>query len=180
MKNNQELEIEKRFLLAKIPDEIAGIRPHEMLDIYLPAAAAHKHLRLRQKDDKFVITKKEPLDPADLSTMVETTIPLTRDEFDCLAQCDGARVAKDRYNVQLGGYDAEVGIFREALEGLGLVDFEFANADEMAKFVPPAGLFLADVTDEKFLAGGVLAGKSYADIAEKLAKFGYKKLGENA
>lgn len=34
---------------------------------------------------------------------------------------------------------------------------------------------LADVTQEKFTAGGILAGKKYSDIEAELEKYGYKK-----
>ena len=35
---------------------------------------------------------------------------------------------------------------------------------------------LADVTPEEFIAGGVLAGKNYDDIAGDLDRYGYKKI----
>lgn len=35
---------------------------------------------------------------------------------------------------------------------------------------------LAEVTEEDFVAGGVICGKSYADIESELARFGYEKL----
>ena len=36
---------------------------------------------------------------------------------------------------------------------------------------------LAEVTHEEFLAGGMLCGKSYADIRESLKRLGYTKIG---
>jgi len=35
---------------------------------------------------------------------------------------------------------------------------------------------LVDVTPEVFIAGGVICGKTYADIEDSLKKFGYSKL----
>lgn len=35
---------------------------------------------------------------------------------------------------------------------------------------------LVDVTQEEFAAGGMLSGKKYQDIQNKLDQFGYKKL----
>lgn len=35
---------------------------------------------------------------------------------------------------------------------------------------------LAEVTEEDFIAGGVICGKTYADVAPELARFGYEKL----
>ena len=56
-----------------------------------------------------------------------------------------------------------------------LADVEFDSNESKARFIPPSW-FLADVTQEKFIAGGVLCGKSYADIESQLAPFGYQKL----
>ena len=33
---------------------------------------------------------------------------------------------------------------------------------------------LAEVTQEEFIAGGMLCGKSFEDIKDKLEKFGYR------
>ena len=38
---------------------------------------------------------------------------------------------------------------------------------------------LADVTQEVFIAGGMLCGKCYKDIEDDLARIGYKKLSVN-
>lgn len=35
---------------------------------------------------------------------------------------------------------------------------------------------LAEVTQEEFIAGGMLCGKNYDDISDKLEKFGYSKI----
>jgi len=43
------------------------------------------------------------------------------------------------------------------------------------RFVIP-DFCLAEVTHEDFLAGGMLCGKSYSDIEDKLKKFGYVKI----
>ena len=59
--------------------------------------------------------------------------------------------------------------------GLVLVDVEFDSKGEKDVFVMPE-FCLAEVTQESFIAGGMICGKSYDDIESKLSKFGYKKL----
>ena len=66
-------------------------------------------------------------------------------------------------------------MFRGKLAGLVLVDIEFQSVEEKDEFKAPSWC-LAEVTQENFLAGGMLCGKSYADIKEKLLQFGYEKL----
>jgi hypothetical protein len=55
-----------------------------------------------------------------------------------------------------------------------LVDFEFDTEEDQAAFAMPE-FCLADVTQEDFIAGGILAGKKYQDLEEDLKRFNYHK-----
>ena len=77
--------------------------------------------------------------------------------------------------MQIDGSKAELDVFTGKLAGLVLIDFEFDSLDAKASFTPP-DFILADVTQEDFIAGGLLAGKSYEDIAPELARFSYQRL----
>lgn len=176
MPENHELELEYTFLANALPDEINGVEPKRLVDIYIPDLGDnHAHLRLRQKGDNLEITKKVLVNPNDASTQIESTIQLDADEFEALSAVSQKRVVKDRYFVTIGGFPAEVDVFREKLEGLVLIDFEFSSEEERAKFVKPE-VCLAEVTQEEFIAGGHISGKSYSDIADELARFEYKAL----
>ena len=176
MTENQELELEYTFLANKLPEEIEGVHPKRLVDIYIPDLGGnHAHLRLRQKGENLEITKKVLVNANDASTQIEATIQLDADEFEALSAVSQKRVVKDRYFVSIDGFPAEVDVFREKLEGLVLIDFEFSSEDERAKFVKPE-VCLADVTQEEFLAGGLISGKSYGDIASELARFNYRPL----
>lgn len=171
-----EIELELTFLAGKIPDEIKGTSPKELLDVYIPANRdIHSKLRLRKKADKYEITKKVQINADDASVQQEFTIPLIDNEFNVLAATSDKRVQKDRYQVTIDGYPAEVDVFRGNLEGLVLIDFEFGTEDEKTAFHQPA-CCLADVTQEDFIAGGQLAGKTYQDISADLDRFGYNRL----
>ena len=70
---------------------------------------------------------------------------------------------------------AEVDIFKDKLEGLGVADFEFKTKEEKDKFVKPD--FCSDeVTQDVYLAGGILAGGEYSKIEKHLEKYNYKKI----
>lgn len=171
-----DLELEFTFLASAIPDEITNAIPKRLIDIYIPDTdSVHPRLRLRQKGESFELTKKVPVAEGDASTQYETTIKLDNDEFDALRAVSKKSVVKDRYEVVINGYPAEVDVFLEDLKGLILIDFEFSNEDERSKFTAPA-ICLADVTQEDFIAGGQLAGKSYADIEHFLKEFNYRPL----
>jgi len=102
-------------------------------------------------------------DPNDLSLQDEYTIPLTEREFKRLREAGGREVIKDRYEVPLGGHTMEIDVFREGLAGLIIIEVEFGSQAERDAFIPPE-YFGTDVTQEDFIAGVYLAGKSYADI----------------
>lgn len=172
---SQELELELTFLAKELPKNLKTVKPTRIIDIYVPDISEHSHLRLRQKGNRYEITKKTPVVEGDASEQIEQTIPLTKDEFDALSSCSKKRVAKDRYNIEIEGKMAEVDVFTEGLKGLVLMDFEFNTVDEKSTFKIPS-VALADVTQEDFIAGGLLAGKIYNDIVSELDRFNYRRV----
>jgi CYTH domain-containing protein len=175
MPDNIEIELELTYLACEIPKELKGATPRKLLDIYIPENADRPFIRLRQKDQRYEITKKRPIDDEDASRQTEQTIPLDQVEFAALSIASQRRVEKDRYEVNIEGHRAEVDIFQGELAGLVLIDFEFETLAGMQAFRPPE-CCSADVTQERFLAGGQLAGKSYADIEADLKRCNYKRL----
>ena len=168
-------EIELTFLPKSLPAGVLTSSSKVMLDIYLPASIDHPHLRIRHSGDKYEITKKVPVQEGDKSHHIENTIPLTVEEFADLNQLPGKRVEKTRYLYEEGGNKYEVDVFKGDLTGLVLVDIEFNSLADKAKFQMPDWC-LVEVTQEEFIAGGMLCGKSYQDIEEQLKRFSYSKL----
>lgn len=173
-----EIEYEKTYLLKSLPAEIEHADSVLIRDIYVPKTARHSQLRLRQTDDQYVITKKYPVVGTDSSQQFEHTIELNKDEFEALASCSDKGFVKRRYFMDLAGRPSQIDIYHEKLEGLALIDFEFDNADEKDLFIMP-DFALADVTQDEVVAGGMLAGKSFDDIAPLIKKYDYKKLEIN-
>lgn len=169
------IELEKTYLIKKLPENLGSCEFKEIIDVYFPKSSDHSKLRLRKNGDKFEMTKKEPVDGKDSSRQKEQTIILAEEEFNALNELEGRRVHKLRYCYDYNGQIAEVDVFQDALEGLVLVDFEFEVIEDKDTFKMP-GFCLADVTQEVFVAGGVICGKSYEDIENDLNRFGYQKL----
>jgi len=170
------IELEKTYLAKYLPDSLQTCKFKEVIDIYFPKASEHPSLRLRKNGNKFEMTKKEPVNDGDASHMLEQTIVLTEAEFNALNGLDGKRVSKIRYYYDYNGNVAEVDVFQDALKGLVVVDFEFTAMAEKDAFQQMPDFCLADVTQETFLAGGMICGKAYADVEDELKKFEYKKL----
>jgi len=167
-----EIELEKTYLVKKLPEGLADCPHKEILDIYVPATMDHPTLRLRKKGDRFEITKKQPMVGKDSSEMEEHTIKLSADEFDAFAKIKGKRVRKIRYDYMYNGAKAEIDVFQDDLAGLVLADFEFSDVATKNAFKMP-DFCLVDVTQEEIFAGGMLCGKKYSDVAPRLKELGF-------
>ncbi|CCE54555.1 hypothetical protein [Corynebacterium casei] len=167
------IEIERTFLVAEVPEWLEKMQPEEMTDYYLPSdMSTHPKLRLRQKGDKYEITKKSVVVDGDASQQLESTIKLSSLEFEALRNCSSRKVSKRRYSVDTENWTTEFDVFTGSLKGLILVDFEFKDEKSMREFVAP-DYCGADVTQEDFIAGGMLAGRTLNDIASDLKRLGY-------
>lgn len=171
----QELEIEKRFLVSK--DKVEHLKSHIvpgskviMNDVYVPNGNAHKDLRLRQKDDKYMLTRKRPIKDDDLTTMLETTIELSKYEFDALSNGIESNVEKERYIINISKWTGELDIFTGRHAGLIVVEFEFKNEAELADFEKNMHLNLVDITNIEWLAGGRLAEINAETLKQKISE----------
>ena len=140
--------------------------------MYIPRSAVHPSLRIRRQGDAHEITKKRPVHGNDASHQREITIPISAEEFADFTKLKGRRVEKRRYYYKEKGVEYEIDVFRGDLKGLVLVDVEFKSRKEQKAFTAP-GWLLADVTHEGFLAGGMVCGKKYKDLAKRLGALGY-------
>ena len=169
------IELEKTYLIKNLPENIENCKSKEIIDLYLPEGIEHSILRLRKNGDRYEMTKKEPVDEMDASRQKEQTIILTEVEFNALSKLKGKKVRKIRYYYNCNGRIAEIDVFQDLLNGLVLVDFEFKTVEEKDSFEMP-DFCLADVTQEVFVAGGMVCGKSYSNIEDELKKFNYNKV----
>jgi CYTH domain-containing protein len=169
------IELERTFLAEKLPDGLKGCESKEVIDIYIPKLKRHPTVRIRKNGDKCEITKKEPTEEGDVSKQKEHTIPLREEEFNELAKLDGKKVRKIRYLYPWKDMTAEIDVFQDELLGLIVIDFEFKTIEEKDAFIPP-DFCGAEITQEEFVAGGMICGKTYEDVKDDLARYKYEKL----
>lgn len=168
------LELEKTYLAKYLPKGLEKSPKREIVDIYYPVSAKHAVLRLRKNGTKYEMTKKTDTGE-DKSKKLEETIPLDLAEYEAIAKAPGKKVSKIRYYYPYAGLTSEIDVFQDGLLGLIEVDFEFKTVEDLKDFQMP-DFCLVEVTDEDFLAGGMLCGKSYKDIKKNLKRLKYKKL----
>lgn len=158
------IEIEKTFLVKKLPVGLKKYRSIKIKQGYISDPPSP--LRIRQKGNKFELTKKIPLNKGDFSSAEEINIYLRADEFGKLWPLVARSLEKTRYLIPLDdNLTAELDIFEGKLLGLAFVEVEFPSQKTMDDFRAPEW-FGADITQENFSANSFLAGKSFREIEE--------------
>lgn len=148
------LEIERKFLVAALPD-LADASATEIRQGYFTRPEDSVEVRFRQKGAAFLMTLKnggaglarEEIESEIPEAVFETFWPAT----------DGRRIEKTRWTGALGdGLDFELDIFGGDHEGLRLVEVEFPDEAAAEGFVAP-DWFGAEVTGERRYSNKVMA-----------------------
>ncbi len=137
------MEIEKKFLVKSLPDNIAEYKSAEIEQSYI---STDPTIRLRRKDDKYILTVKGKGQLA----REEFELELSKSQYAALLKkADAPAVIKTRYFIPLAQpLIAELDIYHGSLDGLYTVEVEFSSVAEAEDFVPPEW-FGKDVTYDK-------------------------------
>lgn len=136
------MEIERKFLLKYIPDDLYSYPCHQIEQGYL---CVNPVVRIRKQDDDYVLTYKGKGKMA----REEHNLPLNSNAYAHLREkIDGILIKKTRYLVPIhAGLMAEVDVFSNPYDGLHLVEVEFDSIEEANSFIPPEW-FGEDVTED--------------------------------
>ena len=134
------MEIEKKYLLTKIPFDLSSFEKKEISQGYLCTSPV---VRIRKSNDKYTLTYKGE----GLMAREEYNLPLTKDSYNQLSsKIDGILIEKTRYLIPLeNNLTAELDVFHGKLDSLMLVEVEFDSIEAANAFVPPSW-FGEDVT----------------------------------
>lgn len=92
-------------------------------------------VRIRKKDDKYILTYKG----SGLLAHEEIEASLTEDAYyHLLKKIDGMPITKRRYLIPLNPYTVELDVFSGHMDGLIMAEVEFPSIKEAEDFVPPA------------------------------------------
>ena len=133
---NPHLEIERKFLIARLPRNLGQYSHSEITQGYL-ALGRSAHVRLRKKGRLFTLTFKRGAARA----REEREIELNPAQFAILwPATKGARLTKTRYGVPYRGLTIEIDIYHGSNEGLRVAEVEFADIETYHSFRPPVWL----------------------------------------
>ena len=161
-------EIERRFLLAGVPDGADVLAVNEIDDRYLDAT----RLRLRRMAQvggptALKLTQKLPAPDGHGRQGALTTLYVSEEEYAALAALPAATLSKTRLSIAPYGVD----VFRGHLEGLHLAEVEFESVQDAAAF-RPAAFCHAEVTADRRFTGGELVRASSAQVRAWTAEYG--------
>ena len=152
--NELHREIERKFLVRQLPDNLAQFPHAEIEQGYLAIAPDGVQVRLRRAGTKLSLTYKRSLGQA----REEREILLSDEQFHLLWPATAKRrLTKTRYDVPLSGHVVEIDVYRGKHEGLVVAEVEFNDEQTARSFQPPAWLG-EDVSHDRRYSNQLLAG----------------------
>lgn len=150
------MEIERKFTIKKIPDNLSKYAFHLIEQAYLNTDPV---VRIRKEDDQYYLTYKSK----GLMAREEYNLPLNEQSYYHMKEkADGNVISKKRYLIPIANptfvpdykesidqisLTIELDIFNAPFENLIIAEVEFPN-QEMAKAFLPPDWFLEDVTND--------------------------------
>lgn len=134
------MEIERKFLIRHLPENLTGFPHHEIEQGYL---CTNPVVRIRKEDNSYILTYKSK----GMMSREEYNLPLTLESYQHLrTKADGVFIQKTRYIIpEKEQLKIELDIFHGAHQGLILAEVEFPDEQTALQYQPPAW-FGEDVT----------------------------------
>jgi CYTH domain-containing protein len=138
-------EIERKFLLKRLPENLKQARRYVIAQGYLAAEPGGRHVRLRKKGKTASLTFKVGRG----AHREEREIKLGPKQFTALWPATvGRRLYKLRYEMPWKNFLIEIDIYRRKHKGLVVAEVEFPDRTACRKFKAPAW-FGREVTGNK-------------------------------
>lgn len=134
------MEIERKFLITQLPDNLQQYHSYTIEQGYL---CTDPVVRIRQQDNDYFLTYKSK----GFLSREEYNLPLTKESyFHLRTKADGHLISKTRYLIPLeSGLKIELDIFHGVHAPLVLAEVEFRSEEEANSF-RPLSWFGEDVT----------------------------------
>ena len=126
------MEIERKFLIKKLPDNLTSYKARKIEQAYL---CTDPVVRVRRDNDDYYLTYKSK----GMIVREEYNLPLTKEAYvHLLAKADGNIITKTRYEIpEKDNLTIELDVFEGKFDGLLLAEVEFASEEEALCYIPP-------------------------------------------
>lgn len=160
-----DLEIEKKFKVKKLPEDLSQYKKKVMEQGYL---CTNPIVRIRRSNEDYILTyksmfglKNQEMQSQKAKICHEIEVPLNKEGYEHLREkIDGNLICKTRYLIPLEqkglSLKAELDIFEGNLKGLVIVEVEFPDMETAAEFEPPEW-FGEDVSNDRRYTNNYLA-----------------------
>lgn len=127
-------EIERKFLVRELPQNLESYPQHEIKQGYIQIADDGTEERVRKKGSRFFHTVKS----GSGLKREESEKEISEEEFNMLwPKTQGRRILKTRYDIEHESLLIELDIFSGDLQGLIVAEVEFKSEEESSNFEPP-------------------------------------------
>ena len=125
------MEIERKFLIKNMPDNLEQYKYHDIEQAYLCTSPV---VRIRKQDDEYYLTYKSK----GMMAREEYNLPLGREGYEhLLPKADGNILTKRRYLIPLDdGHMVELDVFDGVKKGLIMAEVEFESEEAAKEFIP--------------------------------------------
>lgn len=155
----ESMEIERKFTVKKLPDDLSSYRFHHIEQAYLNTNPV---IRVRKQDDEYYLTYKGK----GLLAREEYNLPLNKESYDHLRKkADGTVISKKRYLIPLETKESdtnltiELDLFDAPFAPLIIAEVEFPSEAAANAFLPP-DWFDRDVTYDPAYHNSTLSRRS--------------------
>lgn len=126
------MEIERKFLIKKLPDNLASYKARKIEQAYL---CTDPVVRVRRDNGDYYLTYKSK----GMIVREEYNLPLTKEAYGhLLTKADGNIITKTRYEIpEKNNLTIELDVFEGKFDGLLLAEVEFASEEEALGYIPP-------------------------------------------
>jgi CYTH domain-containing protein len=127
-------EIERKFLVRQLPENLAAYPHVEMAQGYLAIAPRGVQVRLRKAGAQHSLTFKRNLAVG----REEREVELSAEQFATLwPATEDRRLTKTRYHIPLQHHLVEIDVYSGRHEGLVVAEVEFRDEQAAREFQPP-------------------------------------------
>lgn len=129
------LEIERKYLIKNLPDNLSDFECHTLIQGYLNTSPV---VRVRKEDNSYYLTYKG----SGLLAREEYNLPLNEHSFlHLIGKADGNVISKQRYKIPYlvseKMFTIELDVFDAPFAPLVIAEVEFADENEANAFIAP-------------------------------------------
>lgn len=158
------MEIEKKYLIKKLPDTLNDNKRYVIEQAYLSdAPVVRVRKRVSPEKCEYFMTVKS----TGMFAREEVESDISEKTYNVfLQEAKGNVITKERYILPLeDGLKAELDVFKGVFEGVIMVEVEFPDEEAAKKFTPP-DFFSDEVTFDKRFHNSNMSKMSKDDINE--------------